>query len=118
MASLDMEGWYELTTDEISKHVKKTSAGNYALGVVTTKDGRAGFYPKYVGRADSDVAGRLKDHVGEYTHFKYSYASTEKEAFEKECNNYHDFLDLLDNDIHPDRPKGREYKCPRCNVFD
>lgn len=44
-----------------------------------------------------------------------------KEAFEKECKNYHDFggdIGSLDNDIHPDRPEGKEYECPICDIFD
>ena len=79
------------------------------------------FRVKYVGRSDNDVAARLRKHVGEkYKRFKYSYASSPKTAFEKECRNYHEFGEsqLLDNDIHPDRPKGASWKCPCCNIYD
>lgn len=116
MASLNMNGPYELTTSKVNSVVTRTSAGNYALGYVNSDNV---FIVKYVGRSDSDVAARLKQHVGEYKSFKYSYASSPKAAFEKECINYHDFGESkkLDNSIHPDRPKGTYWTCPRCNIF-
>ena len=121
MASLNMDGAYDLTNNDISSQVTKTSAGNYALGYMKTKeDGGRTFVVEYVGRSDTDVAGRLKQHVGEkYKKFKYSYATSPKAAFEKECKNYHDFGESqsLDNDVHPRRPDGSGWKCPCCEVF-
>ncbi len=118
MATLDMNGSYTLSTDIISEKVTRTSAGNYALGYVDNET----FYVQYIGRADTDVASRLKQHVGEsYKRFKFSYATSPKAAFEKECENYHDFGGVegnLDNKIHPDRPKNAGWKCPRCKIFD
>ena len=57
------------------------------------------------------------ERVDEIIKFKYSYASNIKEAFEKECKNYHDFggWDSLDNIYHPARLEGTDYKCPICN---
>ena len=122
MASLNMNGAYDLTSNEIGNQVTKTSAGNYALGYMKTKeDGGRTFIVQYVGRSDSDVAGRLKQHVGEkYKKFKYSYATSSKAAFEKECKNYHDFggSESLDNEVHPRRPDNSGWKCPCCDVFD
>ena len=118
MASLNMQGPYPLTRDKIDEVITKTSAGNYALGYVNEEKT---FIVQYVGRADADVASRLKQHVGEkYKRFKYSYATSPKAAFEKECHNYHDFGEgkSLDNKIHPDRPANSNWKCPRCNIFD
>lgn len=117
MTKLEMQGPFLLSVGRISETVTKTSAGNYALGYV---DDEKVFRVKYVGRSDSDVAARLRKHVGEkYKLFKYSYATSPKAAFEKECRNYHDFGEsrLLDNDIHPDRPKGANWKCPCCNHY-
>lgn len=118
MASLNMQGSYPLTRDKIDEVITKTSAGNYALGY---ENEEKTFIVQYVGRADADVASRLKQHVGEkYKRFKYSYATSPKAAFEKECHNYHDFGESksLDNKIHPDRPANSNWKCPRCNIFD
>lgn len=118
MASLDMKGPYELTRAKITEVVTRTSPGNYALGYVNDKNT---FIVQYVGRSDSDVAARLKNHVGKkYKRFKFSYATSPKAAFEKECINYHDFgeSDLLDNSVHPDRPAGASWKCPCCDIFD
>lgn len=116
MASLNMTGPILLGKDAIEKQVSRTSPGNYALGYVKD-DG--GFIVQYVGRSDTDVNDRLKDWVGKYKSFKYSYATSAKTAFEKECNNFHDFggTQKLANDIHPDRPNGSGWKCPRCKNF-
>jgi len=114
MASLDMNGPYPLTDNEIDRRVTRTSPGNYGLGY-TKDDGT--FIVEYVGRSDDDVNSRLHDWTGKkYKQFKYSYANSPKEAFEKECRNYHDFgsSEKLDNDIHPDRPNGTNWKCPVC----
>lgn len=117
MASLDMQGPFDLDNKSIDANVTKTSAGNYALGKVENGT----FYVSYVGRSDSDVNSRLKQWVGEkYSKFKFSYATSPKAAFEKECKNFHDFggTEKLDNDIHPDRPDNSGWKCPVCKIFD
>lgn len=102
--NLNMNGPFDFNLNEISIQITKNSAGNYALGY---QNQEGYFVVKYVGRSDSDVANRLKQHIGEdYSHFKYSYASSPKAAFEKECENYHDFGgdENLVNEIHPRRP--------------
>lgn len=72
----------------------------------------------YVGRSDSDLNERLKQHLGEgFREFKFSIANSVKEAFEKKCKNYHDFGEnkKLKNDIHPRRPDGCSFACPYCD---
>jgi len=117
MPSLGMKGSYALTVDAIDREVTTTSPGNYGLGY-TSSDGT--FIVKYVGRSDSDVNGRLKNWVGSYERFKFSYASSAKAAFEKECHNYHDFgeNEELDNKDHPRRPSGSGWRCPACPIFN
>jgi len=118
MASLGMQGSYALDLSTIDQQVTKKSPGNYALGYL--KDST--FYVQYVGRADIDINARLKQHVGEgYQRFKFSYATSPKAAFEKECRNYHDFGGpdgKLKNKYHPDRPANSGWKCPVCPIFD
>lgn len=111
MATLDMLGPYTLDNATIDKEVTKKSAGNYGLGYENDK---GVFIVKYVGRSDEDLNARLKKWVGSYKMFKYSYASSPKAAFEKECKNFHDFggTEKLDNEIHPDRPDGTDWECP------
>jgi len=118
MQSLNMQGPYDLTSEDIDANVSEASAGNYALGH-TKADGT--FIVHYVGRSDTDVNGRLHDWTGkEYEKFKFSYATSQKAAFEKECQNFHDFggTEKLSNDVHPDRPDGTDWKCPVCDIFD
>ena len=115
--ALDMHGSYDLTKVGVNNAVTRVSPGNYGLGYLNGET----FIVEYVGRSDADVNGRLHDWVGtKYKRFKYSYASSAKAAFEKECQNYHDFggSGSLDNDAHPDRPNGTNWGCPVCNIFD
>ncbi len=116
METLNMEGPYDLDKENIDNEITKTSAGNYALGY---KDDKGGFAVCYVGRSDSDVKDRLMKHLDDkkkYTSFKFSYASSPKEAYEKECRNYHEWGGCkgLENIIHPDSPNGITRKCPVC----
>lgn len=120
MASLGMgKTCYRFNRDEINTVITRKCCGNYALGYIDDDT----FIVKYVGRADLDVRERLLQHINEdYESFKFSYATSPKDAFEKECKNYHDFNGdegKLDNKIHPDRPSNsKNWKCPCCNNFD
>ena len=112
--TLDMEGPFSLTSIGIDSQITRTAAGNYALG---NKNAKGIFIVKYVGRSDSDVNARLKQHLDSgHEMFKYSYATSPKAAFEKECKNFHDFGEngKLENEIHPDRPNDSRWKCPYC----
>lgn len=118
MASLNMYDPYPLNDTEINKQVTRKSPGNYGLGYTDEKNT---FIVLYVGRSDTDLNDRLHRWVGKkYKQFKYSYADSPKAAFEKECRNYHDFggKEKLDNEAHPDRPSGTNWKCPVCKIFD
>ncbi len=119
MPSLNMSSSYSFALEKIDEVVTRRSPGNYALGYVLENS----FYVQYVGRSDIDLNQELKARHSqfsqkEYKQFKYSYASSVKEAFEKECTNYHDFVgDSLHNERHPDRPNQMHWKCPRCDTF-
>jgi len=117
MSSLGMNGTYILTNEKIDEVVTKKSPGNYAL----SKSSEGTFYINYVGRSDTDLNQELKAQDKKiYKRFKFSYATSPKAAFEKECKNYHDFGENvnLDNEIHPDRPDNADWKCPNCNNLD
>ena len=112
MASSGLKGSFVLTDDKIDEEITQTSAGAYALGYTTDST----FTIEYVGRSDTDVNDRLHDHVGKYKRFKYDYFSSPKAAFEKECCLWHDF-NPRDNKVHPARPAGTNWKCPRCDAL-
>lgn len=113
MPSSGLKGPYDLDDETIDDEVTKTSAGAYALGKVKNDS----FYIDYVGRSDSDVNKRLHDHANNYPKFKYDYFESAKAAFEKECNLWHDFSPS-DNKVHPARPAGTSWTCPRCDALD
>ena len=112
-----MKGPWKFNKENVEAVVTKTSAGNYAFGFTGTDKL---FYPRYVGRSDDDLKTRLLSWIGKTKRpeFKMSYAATIKEAFEKECENYHDFESILeDNAAHPARPEGKSWPCPSCKAF-
>ena len=108
-----MQGPYSLTAEDIDNRIPVGSIGNYAYGY---KNDKGTFVVEYVGRSDTDLNDRAKHGIGTYKLYKYSIARTVKEAYEKECQNFHDFGEnkKLDNDIHPDQPAGKKYGCPIC----
>lgn len=116
MATLNMNGPYKLDIKTVDDKVTKTSPGNYALGKNNEENT---FLVGYIGRSDTDVNKRLKNWIGNTKRslFKFSYATSPKAAFEKECENYHDF-NPPGNDVHPQRPDKTNWKCPRCKKFD
>jgi len=118
MANLGMKDSFDFDEETVDAQVTKESPGNFALGFVN--DAKA-FVVFYVGRADADLNKEIKKHIGEdvkYRRFKYSYAASPKEAFEKECKNYHDFggdRKKLRNTKHPESPEKSDWVCPVCN---
>lgn len=122
MASLNMGISYNLTYDEIDRLVLENSIGNYAYGYLNDK---GVFIVCYVGRSDTDLKERIKhgiedmkaDPTCRYERFKFSYADSIQEAYEKECRNYHDFggeEGYLRNKEHPAKPDRYEGTCPIC----
>lgn len=120
MTNTGLGGPYRLSLEKIDEAVTKISPGTYVL---EREDSSDSFMVNYVGRSDDDVNGRLKKWVGvkNYKRFKCGYFDSSKAAFEKECKIYHDFggdKGKMDNDIHPDRAKNKDWSCPVCDIFD
>jgi hypothetical protein len=119
MAVTGLHGPRPLTEKDIDAVVVGVGTGAYTLG----RDTGPTFYVDYVGRSDNDLNGRLKQWVGtKYTHFKYGFFPTAKDAFLKECRLFHDFggTEKLDNKVHPARPEGTTLSCPvdGCDALD
>jgi|HubBroStandDraft_1064217.scaffolds.fasta_scaffold248710_1 hypothetical protein len=117
MGSTVLSGPYLLVTGGINHAVTRKSPGIYCLGKTDTRIRKFIIY--YTGRADDDLAKRLKDHVRKwYPQFKFAYASSPQSAFQWECELCHDFGILGGGGVHPARPADSGWKCPRCDVFD
>ena len=115
-AKLRMRGPYKLDAATIDANVAKASVGNYVLGRQESDTGE--FVPAYVGRADSGVNAELKSVIGRTNAplFMFSYATSRKVAFEKQCKLYH-ALAPPDNTAHPNRPPSVNWTCPVCDTF-
>jgi hypothetical protein len=113
MPKTGLWGPFPLTYDGIGDAVCYRSAGVFALGHIDMK-GR--FCVHHVGRSDTSVAERLRDFIGSDLLFKFGYFPSSKEAFVKECSLFHDFTPP-GNAVHPGRPSGTDWECPRCRIF-
>jgi len=129
MASLDMDGPFVFTREEIERVMKETGPGTFALGE-RTKNNK--FKVRYVGRDDSDVKAalisalspkkksglldKLTGQSGGTEAFKVSLAASPDAAYEKQCRSYHKFnsRDQLENADHPQPPPSNPRKCPVC----
>ena len=108
-----------LNEKNVDDQVEKDKLGVYGLDRGKKDDP---FKVYYIGRADNCLNTRLKKHIGEkyenttYKWFKYDYAKSIQDAYNKECKCYHHYggKEKLDNEIHPRKPEGTNYKCPVC----
>lgn len=96
--------------DRIRRHLQARSAGVYALG--RTVDGV--FITEGIGRSDEDLRAALEKHIsGPHKNFKFAYAVSYRDAFEKECDLYHSLEDRT-GVTHPAPPLNSELKCAWC----
>ena len=110
MEQYRLRGPFDLTDETIDQEVTLKEPGAYVL-----EESDLGFQV-YVGRSDANLNNQLHVHVGSYRIFWYECCSSAQAAFEKECALYHDF-EPQDNPIHPRRPAGIRWKCPRCSLL-
>jgi hypothetical protein len=113
MAKSRLHGPFKLNFDAINAAIIRHSAGVYALGY-TNPEGK--FCINHIGRADTDVKSKLRECIGSATLFKFGYLPSSKAAFERECELFHD-LSPPGNRVHPGRPRGTSWVCPRCRIF-
>jgi hypothetical protein len=107
-------GPHPLRQDTIKELLILASPGTYVLGDAGTE----GFRARRVGRSDYDVAARLREFVGFYSAFKFTYCDSARVAFERECELYHAFAASLDSPLHPSRRSYSVWRCPHCSLFD
>ena len=114
MSTTTMSGPYSLNEATINEKVTRKWPGNYALINAWSHN------IKYIGRSDTDVNGALMQHIGPaYSQFKFEYALSSQDAFEKECETFHGFPKSykIDNRNHPEPPADSGWKCPKCAIF-
>jgi hypothetical protein len=109
MIKTGLMGPYRLDFDTIDAAIRRSSAGVFALGY-TSPEGK--FCINHIGRADTDVKGKLRGCIGSATLFKFGYLPNSKAAFQRECE--------LFQFAPPDRvhqPPAGLWECPRCRIF-
>jgi hypothetical protein len=110
MVGTGLHGPFALSPDVIEEELADCCPGAYALGFV---DSLGRFSITYVGSGGEDLKEKLKGHIGTALQFKFRHFATGKQAFEKECEMFHRFFPP-GNFLHPSRPDGRDWCCPRC----
>ena len=105
-----LRGPFPLAPDAIEEELVELCPGAYALGF-TDHLGR--FAITYVGSAGEDLKAKLRTHIGTASQFKFRHYADQRLAFEKECEMFHHFMPR-GNELHPSRPRGTDWMCPRC----
>lgn len=103
---MSMRGPIVLSEENINDNVKNGDIGTYILS-------RGNNVANYVGRSDSDLNVRLKEHLHEqegYRQFWFELVKTSLEAYYLECQWYHKY-NPSDNNNHPAVPPGASWKC-------
>ncbi len=116
MPELGMRGPHRLDNATVDQVVNRAFPGNFAVGYLKES---GSFVVRYVGRADSNLNQTLKEQeTDESTWFKWCYTDSAHAAFDRECQNYHDFgeCNQLENEDHPDAPRGSKWRCPVCGA--
>lgn len=108
-----MTGNFNLSAAGIDAAVQYASPGVYMLGYVSGGT----FYVNRVGRSDVNLNSRLHDYEGQYQHFQYAYCNSVRAAFDAECELWHQYGGA-NNPLHPARPEGKDWPCPRCTTFN
>lgn len=108
-----LQGPFQLSTDIVNDEVVEGRSGAYALGYI---DNLGRFCITFVGSSPVDLNARLKEHIGTAQYFKFRHLPTDRIAFEKECELFHDFRPG-GNFLHPMRPDGSDWTCPRCRTI-
>jgi len=105
--------YYTLLKEIVEKIIPKHATGAYFLGLEQNRE----FLIRYIGRSDTRLRMRLLSHVknSKYSHFSFIKTDTIQQAFEIECREWHNAIEL-DNKIHPKKPKNLNYKCPYCVI--
>ena len=105
-----LQGPYPLSIDAINDEIVEGRPGAFALGYI---DNLGRFCVTYVGSSQGDLKSKLKERIGTAQFFKFRHIATDRGAFEKECELFHDFRPA-GNFMHPSRPKDSNWTCPRC----
>lgn len=110
-----LAGPYTLTQEYIHTIVREKHPGVFVVG---NRSQQNEFIPRYVGMAHSDLHKRLLDFVGKYAAFKFTYCTSPKEAFKKECMIYHGCGPYceLENQEHPSHGEEESWRCPICGI--
>ena len=102
----------ETIKTEIDDAENWSSASVFVLGGVRRgADGKPRFHIKRVEHADGDLGKKLSSYIGKYSAFRFKFFRSTRNAYDKECEIYHNFRPS-DNNYHPVRPKNTKFLCP------
>lgn len=99
-----------LTSEGINRARIRASAGVYVLGMLQIG---GAITPRHVGRSDEDLRAELIKQIGKESHFVFAHLKSAARAYVAECELFH-HLSSQEQDHHPRRPGGTNYRCPHC----
>jgi len=103
---------------EIDNAKDWSSASVFVLGGVRKGfDGKPRFKIKRVGHVDGDLGVELRKYMGKYAGFRFKFFRSTRNAYDKECQIYHEFKPR-ENDKHPTKPKHTRFVCPIANCTE
>ena len=113
MNNIKLNGPFELCEKEINSVIPAGIIGNYLLGYCQTPDDL--FNVLYVGHAN-DLNSKLKEHLGNFSEFKYASVDSLLQAYMNDCMLYHMFTEesFIINERHPIAPFDSKWTCPFC----
>ncbi len=113
--SSEQLGPFDLENDIIESNVTRSGPGTFRLG---HNDVWGQLSVRYIGRSDDDLKAELRrqSQKKKYTRFTFQLAETARQAFERNCRDYHKYRGngYLDNSKHPTVPASHDVPCPIC----
>ena len=97
-----------------------SSASVFVLGGIRKgADGKLRFHIKKVSHVDGDLGKELRKFIGKYSGFRFKFCRSTRNAYDKECEIYHNFKPI-ENIKHPVKPKNTKFYCSviNCTGFD
>lgn len=109
---------YPLNENSINYNIPDgIQPANYRIGKYINRIYTVIYVGRVDDRSDRGLKDRMLEHLEKYTsgyYFEWNSASSILDAYKRECNDYHQWYQNLENKIHPRKPSYPNTYCPCC----